>query len=416
MCDERLREERSTPMSRFLFVVPPLIGHLRPASAIAAELARRGHQVAWVGSLMALRPVLGEDALIYKTGSRIHRPQADRGLASLRSLWAEFIVSYARFTRPAVARAVAEFQPDVLISDQHTPAGALAAHAAGLPWATLACSTIELTRPFRDLPRVEAWIAEQLDRICADAGVDRRGLGFDLRYSPYLVLSLTTAELAGPPVTDSGWQPNVRQVGPCLGPRQQDADFDWDWLDERRQLILISTGTLAAELADDFYRRALAALAGTADRWQAILVTDPAGVPDPPANVRVAASVPMLALMPRLAAVVCHGGLNTVSEALAHGVPLVVAPIRHDQPVNASLVVAAGAGLRIRFSRFTPDELRDALDTVLSEPSYRASAAAVGQSFAAAGGSRAAADHLEGLAHTMSRPDPEFAFADGEAR
>jgi len=410
-------------MSRFLFVVPPLLGHIQPARGIAAELTSRGHQVAWCGSLMSLRPVLGDDAVIFKTGSRIHRPQADRGLASLKSLWSEFIVSYARFTRPAVAKAVAEFEPDVLISDQHTPAGALVAHAAGLPWATLACSTIELTRPYRGLPRVEAWIGSQLDRICADAGVSADGLGFDLRFSPHLVLSLTSARFAGPPVTDGppAATAAVRQVGPCFGPRADDPDFDWDWLDAGKQLILFSTGTLAAELADDFYRRALAALAGTEDRWQAILVTDPATVPAPPRHVRVAARVPMLALMPRLAAVVCHGGLNTVSEALAHGVPLVVAPIRHDQPVNASLVAAAGAGRRIAFNRFTPAQLRTVLDTVLSDPSYRAAAAAVGNSFAAAGGSRAAATHLEELhlaelATTMPSANGQLAFAERESR
>jgi zeaxanthin glucosyltransferase len=408
-------------MSRFLFVVPPLLGHIQPARAIAAELTGRGHQVAWCGSLMSLRPVLGDDAVIFKTGSRIHRPQADRGLASLKSLWGEFIVSYARFTRPAVAKAVAEFQPDVVVSDQHTPAGALVAHASGLPWATLACSTIELTRPYRSLPRVEAWIQAQLDRIRADAGVS--GEGFDLRFSPDLVLSLTSERFAGRPVADAppGATAAVRQVGPCFGPRADDPDFDWDWLDERKQLILLSTGTLAAELADDFYRRALAALAGTGERWQAILVTDPATVPDPPEHVRVVARVPMLALMPRLSAVVCHGGLNTVSEALAHGVPLVVAPIRHDQPVNASLVAAAGAGLRITFNRFSPAELRTALETVLSNPGYRAAAAAVAESFAAAGGSRAAAEHLEELADALSdaalsTAHHQLAFAEREAR
>ena len=400
-------------MSRFLFVVPPLFGHLQPASAIAAELTDRGHQVAWAGSLMTLRPVLGEDAVIYQTGTRLHRPQADRGLASLRSLWGEFIVSYAKFTRPAVVKAVADFAPDVVITDQSTPIGALVAHAAGLPWASLACSTMELTRPYRQFPRVEAWIASQLDRICTNAGVDPRTLDFDLRFSPHLVLWMTGAALTGPPVTDSPATVTeaIQQVGPCIGPRPKDPDFDWDWLDERRQLILISTGTLATELADDFYPRALAALAGMGDRWQAILVTDPTGVPEPPEHVLVAARVPMLALMPRLAAVVCHGGLNTVCEALAHGVPLVVAPIRHDQPMNASLVAAAGAGVRIPFNRFSPEQLRAAIDTVLSEPSYRAAAAAIRQSFTAAGGSRAAAEHLEGLANTMSIPDQPLAIA-----
>jgi UDP:flavonoid glycosyltransferase YjiC (YdhE family) len=106
----------------------------------------------------------------------------------------------------------------------------------------------------------------------------------------------------------------------------------------------------------------------------------------------------VLALMPRLDAVICHGGMNTVCEALAHGVPLVLAPIRHDQPVVASQVVRAGAGIRVPFSRVSPGQLRAALTTVLGDPAYRRTAAEVGDSFAAAGGAAAAAARLEGVA------------------
>src|SRR5690349_8017619 len=109
-------------MSRFLFVVPPLIGHVNPARSVAAQLQADGHQVAWTGSLMTLRPMLGPDATIYKTGTRIHRAQADQGLASIKSLWEQFIVPYTRFILPAVDRAIGDFEPDVVVCDQHTPA------------------------------------------------------------------------------------------------------------------------------------------------------------------------------------------------------------------------------------------------------------------------------------------------------
>jgi UDP:flavonoid glycosyltransferase YjiC (YdhE family) len=107
--------------------------------------------------------------------------------------------------------------------------------------------------------------------------------------------------------------------------------------------------------------------------------------------------VPVLELMPRLSAVVSHGGLNTVCEALSYGVPLVVAPIKGDQPINASQVAAAGAGLRISFDRASVAELREALVKVLDDPAFRKSAQQVGESFAAAGGATAAALHLEQL-------------------
>ena len=97
-------------------------------------------------------------------------------------------------------------------------------------------------------------------------------------------------------------------------------------------------------------------------------------------------------------AVVCHAGHNTVCESLAHGLPLVVAPIRDDQPVVASQVVRAGAGVRVRYGRMSAKSLREAVLSVLGDPSYRRAAERVRDSFRAAGGARAAADALEALA------------------
>jgi zeaxanthin glucosyltransferase len=89
--------------------------------------------------------------------------------------------------------------------------------------------------------------------------------------------------------------------------------------------------------------------------------------------------------------------MNTVGEALAHGIPLVIAPIRHDQPVTAAQVVAAGAGIRVRFARAGAGQLRAAVTDVLDDPAYRSAARQVSASFAAAGGAAAAAVRLEKL-------------------
>lgn len=48
-------------------------------------------------------------------------------------------------------------------------------------------------------------------------------------------------------------------------------------------------------------------------------------------------------LLPHAAAVRCHAGHNTVCEALARGVPLVLAPIEDDRPIVAQQVEWAGA-------------------------------------------------------------------------
>ncbi len=120
-------------------------------------------------------------------------------------------------------------------------------------------------------------------------------------------------------------------------------------------------------------------------------------VPDPPPNVVVRARVPQLAVLQRVQAVVTHAGHNTVCESLAAGLPLVVAPIRDDQPVVADQVVRAGAGVRVKFNRIRAADLAAAIDAALTDPGLRAAAERIGASFAAAGGAVAAADALEAL-------------------
>jgi len=121
-------------------------------------------------------------------------------------------------------------------------------------------------------------------------------------------------------------------------------------------------------------------------------------VPHPPPHVLVAPRVPMLDLMPRLDAVICQAGQSTVNEALAHGVPLVVAPIRLGELVVAQQVERAGAGIAVSFSEATPAQLTAAVTAVLDEPGYRAHAHQIGKEYSAAGGAGGAAAHLAALA------------------
>ena len=382
-------------MSRFLIVTLPLAGHANPAVAVADALSARGHEVAWCGSKAYFGPLLGPDSILFPTGTRLFRDQAGHGIGALKSLWQRYVIPMARFTLPAVDRALGEYQPDVVLVDQHAVAGALAAHRHGLPWATLITGAMELTHPLAALPRVDAWVRAQLASLCGDAGIEAgssSGGGLDLLFSPYLVIALTTSALTG----EQPFPGHFALVGAALANRP--GTFAWDLLHPARRKVLISVGTLATGLAADFYQRAVAAVAPLSGTVQAIIVAPPELVPDPPGNVLPVPSVPMLALLPRLDAVISHGGMNTVSETLAHGLPLVIAPIRHDQPVVASQVARAGAGIRVPFSRVRPAQLREALVTILDDPSYRHAAERIRDSFTDAGGAPAAAARLECLA------------------
>jgi MGT family glycosyltransferase len=385
-------------MSRFLFVVPPLTGHINPTVAVGGELAARGHEVAWAGHPGTLRVLLPDGAVVFpviddaldeRLRAERERWLALRGAAVLKFFWEDFVIPLGHAMLPGTSAAVARFAPDVVVADQQALAGAVAALRAGVPWVTSASTPAELLRPLAELPKVESWVRGLLDSFRLACGVTDP---VDLRFSGRLVLAFTTPALIG----------NVRQfpghyvfTGPALTARPDRGSFPWEWLDPGRKHVLVSLGTLNGAAGERFFRTAVEALADLGGELQAIIVGPPAG--GAPPHLLFADHVPQLALLPHLSAVVSHGGHNTVCEALAHGLPLVVAPIRDDQPIIAQQVADAGAGVRVRFGRVRAGELGDAVRAVLFGAGYAAAAGRIRESFALAGGAVTAADHLEKL-------------------
>lgn len=155
------------------------------------------------------------------------------------------------------------------------------------------------------------------------------------------MLVFSTPELLGPGAVRTA---HHAYVGPAFGARPAAPGFPWRRLDPGRRRVLVSLGTLNQEAGSRFYRAVLGAAERLAREVQLVLAAPAALVGEVPGHVLLRPSVPQLELLPHLDAVVCHAGHNTVCEALAYGLPLVVAPIRDDQPIVARQVAAAGAG------------------------------------------------------------------------
>jgi MGT family glycosyltransferase len=382
-------------MSRYLIVVPPLTGHVNPTISIGRELTARGHTVAWTGHAGVVKTLLPEDATLLPLDELPSGLQARtaaradelRGLPALKLLWEDFLVPLARQMRPGVEAVIRRFAPDVVLVDQQAVAGAMAARRLGLPFVTLASTSAALTDALAGLPRVKEWIATLLADLEREAELPAVAYP-DL--SPRLVLVFTTAALA--PGLASLPLP-LKLVGPSIASRPDPTPFPWDALGERPR-VLVSLGTVNAQRGERFYPLVAKALGGLPMR--VVLVAPDGALAEVPANFIVRPRVPQLQLLPQLDAVVCHAGHNTTCETLAHGLPLVVMPIKDDQPVVAQQVVDAGAGIRLRFGRTSAAELRAAVERALTDPGLRAAAERVRESFAAAGGTAAAVDAIEG--------------------
>lgn len=190
---------------------------------------------------------------------------------------------------------------------------------------------------------------------------------------------------------------NVRYVG---SPVERSSAATWrsPWqADDPRPLVLVSLSTLP-QGQGPVLKRALAAVGTLPVR---ALVTlgpslDRAQFTAPP-NAVLETFVPHDVVMPLASAMVTQCGLGTLAKALSVGLPLVCLPLLADQPGNAALVAAHGAGVRLHHHA-SPAHIARAIQRVLTEPRFRAAAGRLASHIANEDGAQHAAWELEALA------------------
>ncbi|MGI9148559.1 MAG: glycosyltransferase [Chloroflexota bacterium] len=117
-----------------------------------------------------------------------------------------------------------------------------------------------------------------------------------------------------------------------------------------------------------------------------------------PANVYIERYIPQSLLLPHCAAVVTHGGWNTMIQSLSFGLPTVVIPMGNGQEDQADRLEAVGAGLRISNASWTPQAIRDAMNSVMQDREYREQAQRLRREGDALPGLESAVDLIERLA------------------
>ena len=103
-------------------------------------------------------------------------------------------------------------------------------------------------------------------------------------------------------------------------------------------------------------------------------------------------SVPQLEVLSRAGVFVTHGGMNSVHESLAYGVPMLLVPQGSDQHLVAARVRDRGAGRVLGRRAVTADALRDHVRVLWSDPRYAAASTAAGQEALHLGGALRAAE------------------------
>ena len=106
-----------------------------------------------------------------------------------------------------------------------------------------------------------------------------------------------------------------------------------------------------------------------------------------PEDVFLLDYAPYAWLLPRMAAVVHHGGSGTTGLALQYGVPSMAVPFTSDQAYWGERIRALGCGLGpIPIRRLTAGRLAAALARLMSDPELRTGAAAMAEQLRAENG------------------------------
>ena len=84
-------------------------------------------------------------------------------------------------------------------------------------------------------------------------------------------------------------------------------------------------------------------------------------------------STDLSAVLPRCAAIVHHGGIGTLAQAIAAGTPQLTMPMGFDQPDNATRLARLGIGRWVRPAEFTAEHVAAALRGLLDDPRTRES-------------------------------------------
>lgn len=115
-----------------------------------------------------------------------------------------------------------------------------------------------------------------------------------------------------------------------------------------------------------------------------------------PSNVIHADYAPFSELLPRVAALVHHGGIGTTSQALAAGVPQLIAPMAHDQFDNAYRVKQFGVGDRVSAS-FRAGTVTKKLQRLLTDSTVASACRAIKKRFMDVDGIEQTCDLAESL-------------------
>lgn len=424
-------------MAKFLVTVWPYTGSLNPLIAVAHALTARGHTVAFYTGTRARKLIEEQGFEYFPLGKSLDEhiewllssphgagrhwgPRPEEIVSMLRAFFldpipqqiADLDVILAEWMPNAILCEPAMWGPRLILYEaRKIPVAMLELPATTLPGPDVSPIGLGLPPPRNWYMRLRARLGGAIlafivRDIRRSASKLRQHYGLEPLESSVIALIAKLPLVIVPSCPEFDYNrrdlpPSVHYVGPC--PWYPPPKEPLRWLTELprdRPWVHVSEGTMYTQ--KPLVLRA--AVRGLANQPMQVIMTT--GTQRDPGTLHLGRLAPNILiktwvsyseLFPNTDVAVTHGGGGTVIAALSAGVPMIVVPLMWDQPENAQRVVEARAGIRLSPQHCTPNSLREAVEHVLGDPSYRQNAERLASSLRHYGGPTQAAELLEGI-------------------
>ena len=372
----------------------PAHGHTNPTLGIVKALTAAGHQVYYFSFEMFREKIeragavfIGCDGYDFEMEDK---ENADR-VGKDKAFATELLVSSTLALDEMTTEKVREIRPDLVVSDSVAFWGKLVAMKHGLPYVS-STTTFAFNRYSASYMKESPWdiakmlfampkINKQIRRL-QKKGYPVKGI-LDIVQNDNDTITIVYTSKYYQPCSDT-FSDRYHFIGPSIRPITEPHEKTAE------KTVYISMGTVNQN--QEFYRNCIRALGQT--DWQVIISmgTNTEHFEDVPENIEIHESVDQMAVLSISDAFITHCGMNSASEGLYFRVPLVLFPQTPEQGAVAKRTEELGAGVMLK--SISEDDILASLRKVLYEPSYKANAGKVSDSFRACGGAKEAVAFL----------------------
>ena len=385
-------------MSKIVFFCIPAHGHTNPTLGVVRELVARGHEV-WYYSYNMMRGKIEEAGAIFVSCDDYDMEQKLTPKDTVRlgkdlAFSMKVLVDTTLALDDPVIRHMRELKPDCIVADSMAVWGKAVALKLGIPFVS---STTTFAFNQHSAKIMKRSPAQMLGMLFSLPKINKDKTRLQDRGYPvnsFLDIIRNDENTHTVVYTSPQFQPCAETftdryafVGPSIRPAVEKIEKTGE------KLVYISMGTVNNNMAK-LYRNCIDAFRDSS--CQVILsvgnLVNIQEFADLPENIGVFSHVDQIAVLQQADVFVTHCGMNSVSEGLYFGVPLVMLPQTSEQHGVAARVLQMEAGVELK--KTAPEDIREAVGQVLEDARYQKNAQMIGDGFRSCAGAKGAADKI----------------------